>query len=534
MTTILWADKHKPQTISNILGNKSQIYQITEWLKNYEKNKQSFLSNPKKRKKNAVKFDIEPIEPIDPNDPDAEIELEPIYTKSSKKKRADDQCSSLLLIGDHGVGKTLTATTILNELKYTTHTFNFNKLISNKNINETVENLTKASNILNKITGSIIEKPAVIIDGLEAINSPVEKNFISTLFKHNDENWYFPIIFITNGKHSKILSTLKENAKTIYFYVPHNDSLRKLLLEVSAKENFSFEEKTIPLILQHAQNDYRRLLFILQDLSNSHPPTNSIYTLQQIQDYCEISKRKDRDLSIFAATAELIANYQNIDECLRLYEGEKVIIPLMVQQNYIKVILSSSNNTLSQTHTLITRIAKVFAKGDLIENYIYSDQNWDMQQVHGILTCAIPSYLLTTSKLNENVELLKRKLDFPDDLNRTSIKRINKRNVINSNNCIQNMSIADFIKANKLIRKLVADNRIQECATLFSGYPTRIENIESILKIDKISDQKSEDPKKILSSAAKKQLTALLALNPQLPERRPPPPPPSPPAKRKK
>ena len=506
--TTLWADKYKPTTTSQIIGNKTQIYQITEWLKNYNKNKQQCLSNPKKRKKNAVKFETDQNTNTQ-TDPDPE---EPTYTKSSKKKRSDDQCSSLIIIGDHGIGKTLTAITILNELGYTIHTFNFNKLISNKNITETVDNLTQTSNILNTITGTTTKQPAIIIDGLEAVNSPVEKNFISTLFKRNDEHWYFPIIFITNGKHSKIISTLKENTKNVYFYAPPTDNLNKLLLRVSAKENLTFENGTIPLIIQHAQNDYRRLLFILQDLSSTTP--NTTHTIQQITEYCEISKRKDRDLSIFAATTELIANYQNVDECLRLYEGEKVIIPLMIQQNYIKIILNTTSNTIAYNHSLIARVAKTIAKGDLIENYIYSDQNWDMQQVHGILTCAIPSYLLTKSKINENTELLKRKLDFPDDLNRTSIKRINKRNVINSNNCVQNMNISDFIKANKLIRKLISENKIQECATIFSGYPARIEHIESILKIDKISDQKADDPKKILSSATKKQLINFLAQNP--------------------
>jgi DNA replication protein DnaC len=519
---IPWTEKYKPRILADIIGNKQQIYQIMDWLKNYDKNKKIYLANPRKRKKNNIKLNSPDIEEID-NDNEHEFDAQPydidlipdlpfskpISKSNKKKKRTDEQCSSLIIIGDHGVGKTVTINAILNELHYDVQTINLSKLGSNKNVNEMVEKLVKSTNIFDKIIGSSVKNPAIIIDELEAVNSQAEKNFISTLFKYNDEHWTFPIIFISNGKHSKVTSTLKENAKTIYFGQPNYDNLMKLLIYVSTKENLQFEHVDVAkLLLQHVQHDFRRLLFILQDLKSNY--TGEPYSIDEIEKYCEISKKKDLDLDIYTATAELMSNYQNIDECLRLYEGEKVIIPLMVQQNYIKIITNSIGVT-KETYTLIEKISKSIARGDVVENHIYSDQNWDMIKIHGILTCVIPSFILKKSKINTNTELLKRQLDFPDDLNRTSIKRINKRNVVNSNNCIKNMNVEDFIKANKLIRKLIADEKIKECAEIFKGYSAKVENIESILKIDKISDQKLVDPKKIISNSVKKQLAQILA-----------------------
>ena len=68
------------------------------------------------------------------------------------------------------------------------------------------------------------------------------------------------------------------------------------------------------------------------------------------------------------------------------------------------------------------------------------------------------------------------------------------------------MEIKDFIFANRLIRQMIADEKIEECAGLFSKYGAKVENIESILKIDKKNETKTVIPTQI-----KKKLTQLLA-----------------------
>jgi hypothetical protein len=262
-------------------------------------------------------------------------------------------------------------------------------------------------------------------------------------------------------------------------------------------------EKIAGTIIEHCQKDFRRLLSILQDLQINYGKKN--LDQEDVEEYCRLSKRKDTDVHIYKAAADMILNYQSIDECLRLYEGEKVIIPLVMHQNYIKCInnyLPNGNKAFGLAH----EIAGSIATGDLIENYIYSDQNWDMQEVHGFLTCANPSFKLSSEKLNANGEHLSQSLNFPIDLNRTSIKRINHRNVVNSNMCLKNLEIKDFIYANRLIRRLIHDDKLEDCANLFDKYGAKVENIESVLKIDKINETKTVIPTQI-----KKKLTQLLS-----------------------
>mgnify|MGYP000651294309 CR=1 FL=1 len=47
----------------------------------------------------------------------------------------------------------------------------------------------------------------------------------------------------------------------------------------------------------------------------------------------KVAKEKDIDINLFEATNVLLYNYKSIDDCLRYYEAEKVLLPLMVHQN---------------------------------------------------------------------------------------------------------------------------------------------------------------------------------------------------------
>ena len=59
---------------------------------------------------------------------------------------------------------------------------------------------------------------------------------------------------------------------------------------------------------------------------------------EYINEYYILSKKKDTDVDIYKAVSSLMVGYKNIEESMRLYEGEKVIIPLMFHQNYTKFI----------------------------------------------------------------------------------------------------------------------------------------------------------------------------------------------------
>ncbi|AYV82145.1 MAG: replication factor C large subunit, partial [Homavirus sp.] len=108
------------------------------------------------------------------------------------------------------------------------------------------------------------------------------------------------------------------------------------------------------------------------------------------------------------------------------------------------------------------------------------------------------------------------KLKFTTDLNKTSIKKINKKNINNTNKCFKDMNIFDYIYINKIIRKLIENGNIKECVEILKEYDIKLEHIESLLKIDKIETtksiglKKSEKLKTNLSSKQKKEFSKYL------------------------
>jgi DNA polymerase III delta prime subunit len=505
-----WLNKYKPKSINDILGIDNQVKQIIKWLDDYDNNRNLYLSNPKKRKKINVKIieDDEETECLDTMSEDIITTTKPAintlateFTANNTTNNANNLHSCMIVLGDHGVGKTSSIMTILTSKNYNIHLINLNRINLIDNINDYIEKILKGKHIIDNIFTNN-KKTIIVIDEVESVVSQIEKNFIFTILKINEKKWYNPVIFISNNKHNKVITTLKSNSLYIYIYQPKYEHLRTLLLSICYKEHIYLEDDRVAQkIINYAQKDYRRLIFILQDLKMNYQ-TNISNII--IDEYCILSKKKDTDIDIYKATATMLVNYQNIDECIRLYESEKVIIPLMIHQNYIKCI-NLFNKKHHQNFSLCNDIAMSIATGDLIENYIYSDQNWDMQEVHGFFTCVFPSFKFYNEHMNITEGNIKENINFPYDLNRTSIKKINKKNIINSTECLKNFEINDFIYANKLIKNLISDDKVELCASLFNDYGATMANIESILKIDKINETKIT-----LQTNIKKKFTQIL------------------------
>ena len=535
MANKLFVDKYKPVQLSDIFGNRTQIQQIKNWISKFNDGKKMIGQSKKRRKINIAMFeDNEENHSEENNNDSSEIVYDPNMSEQIKKKnnknQIDTQHSCLLITGKHGTGKSCTVSCVLQNMNYKVQNINVSKKCAikmkssksnkankinkstsktggkiNKNLEKLIDDVINGINICDNLNNEYQEKKVMVIDNIESINSQIEKNFILALLKKNELCWHVPIIFISNGKHSKLLTIMKKNSNIVYFQEPSVDNLTKLLIKVYTNEDMFFEDKEVATkIINKSQRDYRRLLQITEDLKISHGDikiTNKI-----IDEYLDLCKMKDLDLDIYRVASNMILNYTNILDCLKQYESEKVIIPLMLHQNYIKCISKFGNHKQTKNkYDLINSIATSMAVGDVLEDYIYSDQNWDMQEVHGFLTCVYPSYKLTNEKLNAHSEFLPKMLAFPSDFNRTSIKYINKKNVTNSNICLKNMEIHDFIIANKLVKNLIKDGQINECARLFKPYNAKTENIESMLKINKINENKHTLP-----AAIKKKLISLL------------------------
>ena len=57
-----------------------------------------------------------------------------------------------------------------------------------------------------------------------------------------------------------------------------------------------------------------------------------------MDDFRDTMKGKNLDIILYKGTEELMKNFESIEHCIDLYEGERVLIPLMMHENYYKFI----------------------------------------------------------------------------------------------------------------------------------------------------------------------------------------------------
>ena len=304
------------------------------------------------------------------------------------------------------------------------------------------------------------------------------------IYKENNKSKSFPLIFISNNQHSKLLNELKKGCSEIVFVTPPISELIQLVNKISLIEHIEWEsDKLIEKLIMFSQNDVRRLINLLQELS-FHTIKCKV-TDNNINEFIDKSRKKNIDIGLFDSTERILNNYMDYETIIKLYESEKVLLPLMIHENYLKKILNKSKDSWTDTISNIVKISDFISRGDNIETSIYTDQNWYLQNIHGFYTCINTSFLINKTKSNYKIDL--KDIKFSSDLNKTSLKNINRKNIINLSKIIKNKSNQEILMLNRICNQLIKENKEAELIKILNGYnkDILIKEIELCLKIDK-------------------------------------------------
>jgi replication factor C subunit 1 len=441
----LWINKYKPKNSNEIVGNKNQIKEINYWIKNID----------------------------------------------------NDQKMSLIVSGNHGIGKSLSVKYVLQENKYLVKTIlpNEIKLYRNDedfkdffNYKNSINNKLKIKNNINK------NKLAIIFDETESITLQSEKKFILELFKINNKYKKIPIIFISNNQHSKLLNDLKKNCKKIQFVKPANFEIKKLITKICNSENINLEKSIFNEIISYSKHDIRRMINMLQEL-NYHKYNDKI-NKNDFEKFKTLSQEKYNTLDLFKTTEKLINNFEEPTVIQQYYEYEKVLIPLMIHENYYKKILNQSSSDYFDLLKVLSNTSESISLGDNIETSIYTDQNWFLQTIHCFFSSINSCYWIDQSKskpikLSSNDPSTgKKNSDFSSDLNKTSLKNINRKNINNLLKILPNKSLDEILYINKIANYLAKEKRIPELVDILKKYnkSLNIKDVELCIKIDKTQD----------------------------------------------
>ena len=97
--------------------------------------------------------------------------------------------------------------------------------------NDFIDYYNYENSIFSKIDMKSKEKKkiALIFDETESITLTSERKFVSNIYKQNSKYKKFPLIFISNNNHSKLINDLKKYCDTLKFYSPSSYELIALV-----------------------------------------------------------------------------------------------------------------------------------------------------------------------------------------------------------------------------------------------------------------------------------------------------------------
>jgi len=414
-------NKYKPKTITDFVGNIKQIQSICSWLRNYDiatetLKKYSLLRKPTKGRKKKV------------------------TGLSLKEENICSKQGNLVVTGSHGCGKTTIVNLILKDLNY--EVININTLDNKIELNNNLLSKLSVINQQRKFTED--GKPLVLlIDEFESIITTFEKSSILNIIKENNYYRWIPIIIIGNNQHNKQLNDIKKFADEVKIYPPYQNELLKWVYLICKQEHINIDYNAIPKFIENCQNDIRRILIHLDELLINYGNNKKI-SIFQLDNFDNTMKTKDQDFDLFKCTEKLLTDYKDIETCIYFYEMDKVLVPLMIHEHYHRYLPQNRYKIIDN-----------FSKSDIIENYIYGEQNWDLIEIHSILCSAYPSYYINKYGSRQKGN----KLFFPEDLHRTSVKMMNKKNITKTNDINKKLNI---ITRNKTMSEFIYMNDLKD------------------------------------------------------------------------
>lgn len=394
-----------------------------------------------------------------------------------------EPCATVVIVGSGGIGKTVMVKLALMNIlgfnieKYDSITYKNDRLLDkivNINKNNLLQRLKTNSPLASTPT-------ALLIDNLDTVCLSSEKTVIDSIVTTNIKSKLFPLIMTVSDNSSKLVDDIKGLTHIIRVDIPTENDVKDLLYNVSSQESMNISEQVIDALASYVKGDMRLLMNIIQDLNMCFPDTEITMDM-----YCSFmennTKQKNLDLHLFDSFKLLVKSKGDICKTLSIYNNDKVLLPLILQENFYKE-LSFRKLNVSQKNAVAKTVSEFISQGDIIETYIYTDQNWHLQEFHCFTSCTYPIYDIES--VSPYVREGDYSINFSSELNKTSLKNINRKNIaiLCSSSRINMQDIHEMSSLmNELIRQEQFDT-VRSLAEAYGDDPLRF--IETIIKVNK-------------------------------------------------
>ena len=372
--------------------------------------------------------------------------------------------NNCLISGNHGIGKSTLIELLKEEFNLDIIEYNQSDLKGIKNITNLDLFFPKKSEFERLFYEKSMQK-ILIFNEIEAITIASEKNFIIKILKKNHKEKILPILLINNGKHSKLVNELKKYVKICNLYNPSLLEIKPLIKKICENENINLDMKYAKGIVMYCNSDIRKIILTLEELKSIYKkkPIGKL----ELKEYYNNNSAKQEEIGLYSSVNKLLNCDMPFDKIIDLYNLEKIILPLTFLEN----IPLKSPKIEDYSDVLDS-----YSRGDIVETSIYTDQNWYLQNLHAFDTCIYPNYKMKGDMITNEKELI-----FTNDLNKTSLKNINKKNIELIGNIIEDITFDEIINLSYVITETIKKKGVEDLKKL--GISDRL--IELIVKINK-------------------------------------------------
>lgn len=340
---LMWVDKHKPKQMSDIIGSIDTVKNLQTWLRDWE----------------AVHIN---------------------KVKKVDYKPGNPGGKAVLLSGPPGIGKTTMATLIGKTLGYEVLELNASDTRNKRAISEELADV-----VLSKAIGfgGQMKKRMIIMDEVDGMGGS-DRGGIPELIKVIKTS-KTPIICICNDRHSVKIKSLAGHCFDLRVKRPPKQIIAKKLVEVALKEGLMVETNAAEMLAEQSGNDIRQALHLMQ-MWRAQATTMKYADLKNR--FSTLEKDKVLRQSFFDATLEICRgggstrNMPTLEERYNSFFVDYSLIPLMVQQNYIKSFtggfLCKSLDDAARLEVL-SQASDAVADMELAEAGIRGmDQHWEL------------------------------------------------------------------------------------------------------------------------------------------------------------